>query len=315
MNLDIVHLLNYKEFVSGELISKKLNISRTAVWKKIQLLKELGYDIESVKNKGYRLISKPDVTLSEEITFNLDTKIIGKKIIYFNSISSTNSYAKNLIKKNAEEGTVIISDVQTNGRGRKNRNWLSPKEGLWFSVLLYPKIPAQYAMYVTMAASISVVQAINKLTSLLPIIKWPNDLLLEGKKICGILTELDAEIDRINYCIVGIGINVNNYLDKELIEKAGSIIDFYNSKISRVELLKLFLYYFDINYLKLISKNFDYIKDLWLSYADILDKKVRIIGEKNIITGLIVDIDDTGCLIINTNDKKIKVVSGDLEFI
>ncbi len=314
MKLDIIHLLDEKNFISGVLISKKLNISRTAVWKQIQILKKLGYEIESFKNRGYRLVSRPDIPLSEEVLFKLNTKVIGKKIHYFKSLPSTNLYAKDLIKKNAEEGTIVVADIQTKGRGRKDRSWFSPEGGLWFSIILYPNIPTQYAMLVTMATSVSVVQAINELTGLSPIIKWPNDLLLDGKKICGILTELDAEMDRINYSVVGVGINVNNSIDKELKDKAGSVIDFNKSRISRVKLLRLFLKNFDINYFKLISKDYNYIRDLWFLYTDIIGKKVRLKGEDTVAVGIVEDIDDTGCLILKTDNKQIKIVSGDLEF-
>ncbi len=315
MKLDIIHLLDDKDFISGELISKKLNISRTAVWKKIQNLKKLGYNIESVKNRGYRLISKPDIPLSEEVLFELNTNIVGKNVHYFRSLESTNLFAKELIKKKAEEGTIVVADIQTKGRGRKDRSWFSPEGGLWFSVILYPNIPTQYAMLITMATSISIVQAIKELTGLSAVIKWPNDLLLEGKKICGILTELDAELDRINYSVVGVGINVNNVLEDELCNKANSIFNIYNSKISRVDLLRLIIKYLDVNYAKLISNDYNYIRELWFENTDIIGRNVRLKLEKYEIEGIVIDIDDTGALILENIDKKIKIVSGDLEFI
>ena len=315
MKLDIIHLLDDKDFISGELISKKLNISRTAVWKKIQNLKKLGYNIESVKNRGYRLISKPDIPLSEEVLFELNTNIVGKNVHYFRSLESTNLFAKELIKKKAEEGTIVVADIQTKGRGRKDRSWFSPEGGLWFSVILYPNIPTQYAMLITMATSISIVHAIKELTCLSAVIKWPNDLLLEGKKICGILTELDAELDRINYSVVGVGINVNNVLEDELCNKANSIFNIYNSKISRVDLLRLIIKYLDVNYAKLISNDYNYIRELWFENTDIIGRNVRLKLEKYEIEGIVIDIDDTGALILENIDKKIKIVSGDLEFI
>jgi BirA family biotin operon repressor/biotin-[acetyl-CoA-carboxylase] ligase len=315
MKLDVINLLDDKDFISGELISKKFNISRTAVWKQIQNLKKLGYNIESVKNRGYRLISKPDIPLYEEVIFELNTNIVGKNVYYFRSLESTNLFAKELIKKNAEEGTIVVADIQTKGRGRKDRSWFSPEGGLWFSVILYPNIPTQFAMLITMATSISIVQAIKELTGLSAIIKWPNDLLLEGKKICGILTELDAELDRINYSVVGVGINVNNVLEDELYNKANSIFNIYNSKISRVELLRLIIKYLDINYAKLISNDYNHIRELWFENTDIIGRNVRLKLEKYEIEGIVIDIDDTGALILETLDKKIKIVSGDLEFI
>jgi len=315
MKFDLIHLLNYDTFISGEIIANKLNISRTAVWKQIQQLKKFGYKIESVKNKGYRLISKPDIPLSEEVLSGLETNIIGKKIYYFKSLKSTNLHAKELIQKNIDEGTIVISDIQTKGRGRKNRDWFSPEGGLWFSIILYPNIPIEYAMMITMTASISVVKAINELTGLSPFIKWPNDLLINGKKVCGILTELDAEMDRINHCIVGIGINVNNVIVKNLQNKADSIFNIYKSNISRVDLLRLFLKHFDKNYFRLLSNDFDYIRDLWFSNTDIVGRNVRLIGENSIVEGVIIDIDNSGALVLESDGNKIRVVSGDLVYI
>ena len=315
MKLNILNLLDDKDFISGEVISKKLNISRTAVWKQVQNLKKYGYNIESIKNKGYRLISKPDIPLSEEIIFDLNTNIIGKNVYYFRSLDSTNLFAKKLIKKKVEEGTIVVADIQKKGRGRKDRRWFSAEGGLWFSIILYPNIPTQYAMLVTMAISISIVQAIKELTGLSAVVKWPNDILLDGKKICGILTELDAEVDRINYSVVGVGINVNNVLEDELTNKANSLFNIYNSKISRVDLLRLILKYLDVNYVKLISNDYSYIRNLWFDYTDMIGKNVRLNLEKNEIEGVVIDIDDTGALILETEDKKIKAVSGDLEFI
>jgi BirA family biotin operon repressor/biotin-[acetyl-CoA-carboxylase] ligase len=315
MKFEIIHLLKDNDFISGEFISKKLNISRTAVWKQIQNLKKFGYNIESVKNKGYRLLSKPDIPIPEEVSFGLNTKIVGKKIHYFKSLKSTNSYAKELVQNDAEEGSIVVADIQTTGRGRKNRSWYSPDGGLWFSIILYPNISIQYAMYLTMAISASIVQAINELTGLSPQIKWPNDLLMDGKKICGILTELDAEMDQINHSIVGVGINVNNSISDDLKDKAASICDINNSYISRVELLRLILKYFDINYFKLQSKDYEFIRNLWFLYADIVGRKVKLKGEKSVIEGVVQNIDDTGGLIIENNEGKIRVVSGDLEYI
>jgi BirA family biotin operon repressor/biotin-[acetyl-CoA-carboxylase] ligase len=217
--------------------------------------------------------------LSEEVLFGLNTSIVGKNIYYFKSLKSTNLYAKDLIQNNVDNGTIVVSDIQTKGRGRKNRYWFSPEGGLWFSVILYPNIPIEYAMLITMTSSVSIAKAINELTGLSPIIKWPNDLMINGRKIGGILTELDAEMDRINHCIVGIGINVNNKIEKELHKKADSIYNIYKTKISRVELLRLIIKYFDKYYLKLLSNDYDYIRRLWFSNTDIIGKNVRLIGE------------------------------------
>jgi len=311
----LLKLLKKECFISGEQLGKKLNVSRTAVWKQIKALQELGYEINSVKNKGYQLIPKPDIPIPEEITPELNTRIVGKKIFYFNTLPSTNSIAKQKIKENIPEGTVIVADVQTSGKGRKSRTWYSPEGGLWFSVVLYPHIPPQNGMLITMASSVAVAQAIKEITGLNPIVKWPNDLLLNGKKICGILTELDAEMDRINYAVVGIGINVNNPLSKELQKKATSLIKEKDSYVSRVKLLRSILKYLDKNYGKLISREYDSIRELWFSHTNIIGRKIQVQDEKTVIEGVVNDVDISGCLILDTKDGRVRVVSGDLTYL
>jgi len=178
----ILFLLNDGDFVSGEKLAERLDVSRTAIWKQIKTLKSLGYEIESIKNKGYRLVSRPDIPFAEEITSGLNTKIIGKEVHYFKSLSSTNVFGKKLVEDGVPEGAIVVADVQTSGRGRKDRKWSSPMGGLWFSVVLYPHIPPHHGMLVTMMSSVSITQGIKELTGLSPVIKWPNDLLLNGKK-------------------------------------------------------------------------------------------------------------------------------------
>jgi len=311
----ILKLLKKDCFISGEQLGKKINVSRTAVWKQIKALQELGYEIKSVKNKGYQLISKPDIPIPEEITPELNTVIVGKKIFYFKTLPSTNSIAKQKIKENIPEGTVIVAEVQTKGKGRKNRIWYSPEGGLWFSVVLYPHIPPQNGMLITMASSVAVAQAIKEITGLSPIVKWPNDLLLNGKKISGILTEFDAEMDRINYAVVGIGINVNNPLSKELQENATSLIQEKGSHVSRVKLLRSILKYLDTNYVKLISEEHDFIRELWFSHTNIIGRKIQVQDEKTVVEGIVNDVDISGCLILDTKYGRVRVVSGDLTYL
>ena len=312
MRKKILELLDEKKFVSGEILAKKLNVSRTAIWKQIKILQKYGYQIESVKNKGYRLVSRPDIPIFEEVTDGLNTKIIGKNIFYFKTIDSTNIYAKKLVNDGVEEGTIVVSDVQRSGRGRKNRSWSSPKGGLWFSVILYPNIPPQNAMIVTMASSVAVAQGIVEITGLTPMIKWPNDLLINKKKVCGILTELDAEMDKINYSIVGIGVNVNNQIDDDLKDIATSISQETKRNISRVKLLRAIIKNLDENYSRLISKDYNSIRKIWFSYSNIIGKYVQISDEKSIFRGVVSDIDEGGCLIIQTSKGNFRVVSGDL---
>lgn len=311
----LIQLFSGNEFLSYKKIIDNLNISRNAVLKQIKSLKELGYHIEFDKNKGYRLISKPDKIIPEEITNELDTDIIGKDVYYFKSISSTNIYARKIAEKGFREGVVVIADTQTKGRGRKNRFWFSSFGGLWFSVVLRPNILPERGMFVTMVASIAVAQTIKKITNIDPVIKWPNDLLINRKKVCGILTEIDIKNDKINYAIVGIGINLNNIISKE-IEKIGTSISIeFGSDISRIEFLKIILKYFDNNYKILIKDDFNKIKKLWTNYNNIIGEKVKIKDNGNIKTGIILGIDENGYLILKNIDGISKIFNGDIIYL
>ena len=313
MREKILNLLEKGDFISGEYIAKTLGISRTSVWKHIKLLEKLGYKIEPVKNKGYQLILRPDKPIPEEI--NLDTKVIGSKIIYFEKALSTNEIAKKLIEKKEKEGTVVVSEIQIKGRGRKNRTWSSPKKGLWFSIILYPKIPPERGMLITMIFSVAITQAIQEVTGIKCLIKWPNDLLIDGKKVCGILTELDAEIDQINHAVVGIGINVNNKIESNLKDVAISLKEKIDDDVSRVKLMKSILKKLDKNYQNILDKKYEYIRKKWFLYSNIIGKKVKVKQEKNILNGVIRDIDSSGCLILYTKKDKVRIVSGDIEYL
>jgi len=313
MKEKILQLLNENNYISGEKLAKKLGVSRTAIWKQIQNLEKTGYKIKSIKNKGYKLIKRPDIPIETEVKQNLNTKIIERKIYYFQELPSTNIFAKQKTLEKATEGTLVVADTQTEGRGRKNRSWSSPYGGLWFSVILYPNLPPERGMLITMAASVSVAQAIEETTNIKPVVKWPNDLLVNGKKICGILTELDAEIDKINYVIVGIGINVNNEINNDLKNKAVSLKEITNSSISRVNLLRAILKHFDKNYLHI--NNPDYIRKQWFAHSKIKGKKIMITEGEKKITGVVQDVDESGCLIINSDGIIKRIVSGDLSFL
>ncbi len=258
---------------------------------------------------------KPDFINSEEITKNLKTEIIGKKAYFFEKVPSTNLFAKQLIQKKAKEGTIVISDIQTSGRGRKNRTWYSPPGGLWFSVILYPEICPKRGMLITMAVSISVAQAIKKITGLDLEIKWPNDLLFKEKKVCGILTEINADFNKINYAIVGIGINVNNEIDEDLKNIAFSLKQELGLEISRLKLLRSILKNLDKNYKKLIKRDYSYIEKTWISFTKIIGRKVQITDEKNVTQGVVRDVDENGHLIIESKFGMIKIVSGDVKYL
>lgn len=311
----ILSQLKKHNMISGEDIAEKLNISRTAVWKHIQQLKNKGYQIQSIKHKGYQLSSVPNLPIEEEVSRGLVTHLIGKNIHYFSSLSSTNSYAKTLIKNKKAEGTVIIAGEQTTGRGRKNKAWDSKQGGLWFSIILHPRIPPQRAMIVTMAASIAVTKAINAIIKEKAVIKWPNDVLINGKKICGVLTEIDAELDCIHYLIIGIGINVNNPIDPSLHSTATNLKTLTHSTINLAQLLKQILEHFDELYQYIKKADYDYLIKQWLSHTNIIGKHVRIQKEKTTLKGIAIGINETGSLIIKTKQGEQQIVTGDIEYL
>ena len=261
------------------------------------------------------MISRPSDFTIDKVTHKLNTQIIGKKIFHFKIIDSTNQYIKKLVKDNIEEGTVVIADIQTRGRGRKNRKWSSPEGGLWFSILVYPNISPQHGMLITMASSIAVAQGINDITALIPEIKWPNDLLINGKKVCGILTELEFKRKQMIYAIVGIGINVNNPLDEDLRDIATTLKQEVGNRVSKSELLKSILEKYDKNYNKVISQDYNFIRDSWLSYSKIIGKRIQVKDNKIVETGFVSDIDDNGFLILNTNHGKVRIMSGDVKYV
>lgn len=301
-------------FVSGEELSKKLGISRTAIWKHINILREEGYDIESVNKKGYRLIgSQKDLLNPQNIYHNLKTVIIGKNVIHLESVDSTNDYLKK-IGNDVQEGTVVISEEQTKGKGRLGRNWQSKsKEGIWMSIILKPEIIPYKAPFITLIAGAAIVKALNNLQ--VPAkIKWPNDIIINDKKVSGILTELSAEIERINYVVVGIGMNVKNLnFDKELEEKATSLHK-ENYYLSRVEIVSQILYEFENLYNDYIANDYkeDTIK-ICKEYSAIINKDVYIIkgDEKELVK--CIDISDSGNLIVRDSNNNVQeILSGEV---
>ena len=261
------------------------------------------------------MIKSHQTSFTNKVYSGLETNIIGKKLFHLKTIDSTNLFIKNMDKKLTQEGIVVVADVQSKGRGRKDRTWTSSKGGLWFSILLFPKIHPKQGMLITMIGSIAVIQGIIEITNLNPEIKWPNDVLLNKQKVCGILTEIEAQKDKMNYAILGIGINVNNILEKELQKSATTLKEVFGSKVPREKLLTLILNSFDKNYKKLNSRSYDYIRKLWLSYSNIIGKKIKVEDEKNVYNGIVSDIDEYGHLFLETNSGQVKIISGDVTYL
>ncbi len=314
MQNKILEFLKRKQdYVSGEEISQHLRISRQALWKHIQELREQGYEIVAVPHLGYQLVSSPDRLFPSEINSGLNTKFIGKKIYYFDKVSSTMDVAMQLGMKNTPEGTLVLSESQAKGRGRLGRHWSSPKyKGIYMSLILKPKILPNATPVLTLLSAVSLCEAIKKITDLDTQIKWPNDILTHHKKLGGILTELKAEMDLTSFVVIGIGINVNN--DKETLpEGATSLKEQKKENISRIELLQQILQSIEKNYLLFQQKGAGAILGKWREYSITLGRRVRVVCQKEHLEGEAVDIDIDGGLLIRKDSGFIeKVMAGDV---
>lgn len=308
IDLKLLELLHNGDFVSGEKISEEIGVSRTTIWKHINKLKQLGYQIESATNKGYRLVKIPDRIVPEEVYLGLKTDYIGREIKVFSSLGSTNERAKELARKDFPTGTVVIAEEQTAGKGRLGRSWFSPPgTGLWFSLIVRPDIPPNKAPFLTIITSLTLVKALSGLnTELKPLIKWPNDILIDDRKVCGILSELNADLGMINFAVIGIGINVNqDYFPEELATKATSLKIALNTWIDRTGLLQGILNSFEGYYQKLLEGRFKELLKEWKGYLNILGEFVTIYSGSEIYQGRVIDISSLGELVIKDNSGKV----------
>ncbi len=301
------------DYVSGDQISHRLGITRQALWKHIQILKDAGYDIVAVPHLGYKLISSPDRLVPFEVTRELNTKFIGKKIYYFGTVSSSMDVAWQLGIKGSSEGTVVIAESQTKGRGRLGRNWFSPKyKGIYLSLILRPKILPNQMPLLTLMSAVSICEAIREKTGLTCQIKWPNDILIHHKKLGGILTELNAETDLSHFVVIGVGLNVNND-KKTLLAGATSLKEQKKEEVNRLDLLQEILRKIEENYFVFQKKGGKPIIDKWRDWNITLGRRVRVVCQKQHIEGEALDIDiDGGLLIRNDSGLTQKVMTGDV---
>ena len=295
-------------YISGEKISGQLNISRAAVWKHIKKFKQDGYEIESVTNKGYRLVSSPDIITEDGIKNNLDTEFIGQSIFFYDETDTTNERAK--ANNSAPDGSVFIAEVQTHGKGSRGRSWTSPKgTGIWHSILLKPDISPLEVSQITLVAGLAVCRAVG----LNSMIKWPNDIVIGGKKICGILTEMSAEMDMVNYVVCGIGINVNmESFPEKLSDKATSMYIESGQKYIRNEIIAKLMGEFEHYYKMFLDKGLCAILDEYKRSCVTLGRDVSVIFKKETVTGKAVDVNEDGSLVVETDSGKIAVTSGEV---
>ena len=314
MKEKILDYLNKKhEYLSGDQISKHLGISRQGLWKHIQELKDSGYQIVAVPHLGYRLESCPDRLFVLEVARNLNTKFIGKKIHYFDYLSSTMDLSMQLGMDGAVSGSIVLAESQIKGRGRLGRGWFSPKyKGIYLSLILRPKILPSACPVLTLMSAVSICEAVKEVIDLDVQIKWPNDVLIHNKKIAGILTEMNAEVDKVNFVVIGIGLNVNND-KKSLIAQATSLKEQHGVEISRVVLLQEILRRIESNYLLLEAKGSQEIINKWRNFTLTLGTRVKVDYQNKHIEGQAIDIDADGALLIRKDSGVIqKISSGDV---
>lgn len=301
-------------FVSGEEISSSLGFSRASVWKYITKLREEGYDIEAVPHLGYRLREAPDKLYGYEVPAGLSTKVIGQNEIYhFDSIESTNDKAYQLAEEGASEGTLVIAEAQSKGRGRMGRKWTSPKSGgIYMSLVLRPDLETDEIPAITLITATAIINAIKKVTGLEAGMKWPNDILIGGKKVCGILTEIKAQPDMVDFLILGIGINVNTAKGK-LPPEGTSIKIEAGKETSRMELVQNVLIEIENVYSKFKRKGFSSLRKECKNFSSVLGRRVKIEEHHRKIEGTAFDIDEKGALIIKDDEGNLKrVFSGDV---
>ncbi|MBF4695596.1 biotin--[acetyl-CoA-carboxylase] ligase [Fusibacter ferrireducens] len=308
MKAEIMSLLRAKqgEYVSGEEISKQLNVSRTSVWKYINMLRSEGYEISSVTNKGYRLVSDVKELNEVELKYALKECSLVQECFFFDTIDSTNQKAKSIGNGLEFQQCLIVSNEQTKGRGRLGRQWDSEKgAGIWMSLLLKPDFAPDLASRITLMAAAAMSEAIEIETGIETAIKWPNDIVVNGKKVCGILTELNAELNHINYLVLGIGVNVNTrQFDAEIQEKATSLsLELNNQWINRLNIIKLFVEKFEIYYNQFVNENdFRPVIEYNRRKSITLNKDVEIISGNTRKKAFALDIDMDGNLIVKNSD-------------
>ena len=301
--------------ISGEKLAHELSVSRAAVWKQVQVLRDEGYDIDSSTNIGYTLAGSSGRLVPGEIKAGLKTTIIGKEIKYFEETESTNIIAREMAGP-ADEGTVVIAESQTGGRGRLGRKWISPTGGIWLSIIIKPKIQPSFAPRITFLAGVSVAKTIRSY-DIRAKIKWPNDVLIEGKKVCGILTEVGAEMDMIDYCIVGIGFDTNvdtESFPDEIRNGSTSLKKELGHEIDRVEFVQKLLLEFEALYFVFQKEGFPPVLEEWRNMSATIGEWVKITTQTRTIYGEAIGVDSEGALILETGEGKLeKIVAGNCE--
>ena len=317
MKEEILRLLRSADgYISGQELCNRFGVSRTAVWKAINQLKEAGYEIEAQQNKGYRLMAAPDLMTEAEIKSLMHTEWVAKEVLYFDTIDSTNTKAQELAEKGYPSGTLVVADKQESGKGRRGRSWVSPSgTGIFMTLMIKPDINPNNASMLTLVAALAVAKAITSVTGEEALIKWPNDIVINGKKVCGILTEMNAQFDYINHIVVGIGINVHNEsFPEEISQMASSLmIEAGGKRFHRAQIIAETMLYFE-QYYDTFLKTQD-LSALVREYDELLvnrNKSVRVLDPKEPFDGKAMGITPKGELIVDTWESRKLVSSGEV---
>lgn len=308
-------------FVSGELISRELKISRTAVWKHINGLRDAGYIIEAIPSRGYHLLSSPDLLSVDEVREKLRTTRIGRQLVCLPVTTSTNADAFHLAEAGAEEGTVVIADAQSSGKGRRGRVWSSPSGvNLYCSVVLRPAIMPHEAPQLTFLSAVAVARAIERTTALKPEIKWPNDVLFTGRKVAGLLNEMSAETDGINFVILGIGVNLNMtqaQFPADLRSPATSLLMEQGLPVNRAQFAATMLGELDRLYSDFLLHGFGPVRDEWQQRCNANGREVVVSeGSVETVRGMFQGIDGDGALLVRFPDgTSERILSGDVRVV
>lgn len=303
------------DYVSGQELCNQLGVSRTAVWKNINALKQDGYEIDSVNNKGYRLLAEPDILNEMRIREHLQTKWLGKNIIYLPVTDSTNTQAKKMGEDGAEHGTLVVTQCQTAGRGRRGRSWESPEGNVYFTFLLRPDVEVSRASMITLVAALALAQAIETVAELHAEIKWPNDVVANGKKLCGILTESSTDLEYINYVVVGIGVNVNQTsFPEEIADKASSLLLELGHSVNRGQVLGEFLNHFEKLYeIFIMTEDMSGLIDAYNQRLVNCGREVKIIEKDQERIRKAIGIDKSGGLIVEDSEGvRESIISGEV---
>ncbi|MCX5711626.1 MAG: biotin--[acetyl-CoA-carboxylase] ligase [Candidatus Omnitrophica bacterium] len=307
------YLRRKTEYVSGEEMSEHLEFSRQALWKHIQALKDAGYDIEAVPHLGYKLRSAPDRLFPAELAYHLHTKFVAKKIYYYESMATTMDAAAELGVKGCPNGTLVVAESQTKGKGRLGREWFSPKhKGIYASLVLRTQLAPNSTPLLTLVSAVGICEAIKEATGLDARIKWPNDILINNKKLGGILTELNAETDQTHFVVVGFGLNINNDR-KTLFPGSTSLKEQLKDEVNRAALLRKILLAIEENYLYLEKHGPTLLLDKWRSANITLGRRVKVHSHHRTLEGEAIDIDSDGALLLRNDSGLVqKVLSGDV---